>query len=207
MLATLCIFAKAPETGRVKTRLAATIGDEAALRVYQELLTVTGAVARVWPGPVLVLGTGDEQALAASPLGAFERQAQVAGGLGARLRAGLASALASNDTAIAIGTDCPFLDLAALQAIDDLLGNHDVAFGPAADGGYWSLGVSRASDLPVVCADDLPWSQADLLTASEQACIAARLTIARGGELADLDDADDLDLARRQGFISPLPLG
>ena len=48
----LTIFAKAPERGKAKTRLAADLGPDKALSIYRELLGITATVAALWPGPV-----------------------------------------------------------------------------------------------------------------------------------------------------------
>ena len=52
---TLCVFARAPIKGQVKTRLAKALGDDVAMQVYRALLAHTGMVASKWTGPVPIL--------------------------------------------------------------------------------------------------------------------------------------------------------
>lgn len=193
----LHIFAKAPVRGLVKTRLARDLGDETALAVYRRLLEHTAAVAAAW-GPVVVHRTGDATAFAASPLARFPHRAQVAGGLGERLAAGLSPAVVRTP-ALAIGTDCPGLDIAALEAVADLLADRAAAVGPSPDGGYWCLGVATAEAVTACCAADLPWSRPGLIAATAKRCHAAGIDLAHGPTLADCDDVDDLRAACAAG--------
>lgn len=195
----LGVFAKAPERGLVKTRLAAAIGADDALRVYRGLLRATAAVVAAWPGPTALLAAGDARLLARCFDG-VPAAPQRGGTLGARLRHGLGPLLRAHGRAIAIGTDCPGCSVERLAALDDLLADHEVAFGPSTDGGYWALGLASRRALEVCCADRLPWSRATLLRASLRACREADIPAALGEPLADVDTVDDLRLAEADGF-------
>ena len=192
----LTIFAKAPERGKVKTRLAADIGDDQALDIYESLLAITARVAHQWQGPVLVCATGNEDQFDTCPLAPFPRIAQVDGNLGERLHAGLTAASAAHSAAIAIGTDCPGINCNDLANIADLLADNDVAIGPSEDGGYWCLGVAHQTAIACTCAADLPWSQDHLLATTQRTIALAGLQCALGPQLADLDDHDDLRAAQ-----------
>lgn len=196
----LVILARAPEPGRVKTRLAATLGPAGALAVYRQLLACTAAVAQAWPGPVLLAATGE--GWRDSGLEHLPRQAQPPGSLGARIAAALRWGLARAPRTVAIGTDCPGLDVAALLALVQGLDEAPVAYGPAADGGYWGVAVRDGAPLGPMTADDLPWSQPDLLTASRRRLLAAGCASTLGATLADCDDADDLAAAVRAGLLT-----
>lgn len=198
----LAIFAKAPRAGRVKTRLAAELGVDAALAVYRALLARTATAAADWSGAVTVHAAGDETDWAGTPLADLPRVAQAGEGLGARLRTGLDHELRQDPVAgvIAIGTDCPSIDCAALDEIARLLTRRAVVLAPAEDGGYWALGVGSHAAIDATCADELPWSRPELLTASEARCAAASLDWARGPRRADLDTLADLRRAEAAGF-------
>jgi rSAM/selenodomain-associated transferase 1 len=198
----LVLIARAPQHGRVKTRLAAGIGADAALAVYRQLLAIAATTAAAWRGPVLLAADGDAAAWNGSGLERLPRRAQPAGGLGGRIAAALRWGLECAPHAIAIGTDCPGLRPAHLQHLAAALAAAPVAFGPAADGGYWGMAVGSAPAIPLVAADDLPWSQPGLLAASRQRLAAAGLASATGDTLADCDDADDLAAAVRDGFLA-----
>lgn len=208
MTAALVILARAPEPSRVKTRLAAAVGEAAALLVDRRLLAATARTAACWPGPVLVRYAGGSEAVAASELGAFPRAAQAAGGLGARVRAALDEAVAAHGRAIAISTDCPELAPEHLATLDRLLEGHEAVFGPAADGGYWGIGV-RSPRVAALCGDDaLPWSTPDLLAATLARLRSQSVSYALGPRLRDLDDVDDLRHARGRGLLrAPLAVG
>ncbi|MFW5751603.1 MAG: TIGR04282 family arsenosugar biosynthesis glycosyltransferase [Planctomycetota bacterium] len=197
----LCIFAKAPVHGRVKTRLARTIGDVTALAVYRTLLRHTAAIAHDWPGPVRLLLSGTWPADEPDPFVDLPATPQRGSGLGERLAAGLGPHL----PAIAIGTDCPELTTAALAGLAAALDDHDVAIGPAHDGGYWALGLSHRTALRTCCDPALPWSRPELLDATRSACTRAGLSVKLGCDMQDIDDANDLARARRNGFIYDPP--
>lgn len=202
----LIIIARAPERGRVKTRLAKDLGDERTLLVYRHLLERVAAVAGAWPGPVGLLATGAESAWGESKLRRFPRRAQPDGSLGARIAAALRWGLDLAPTTVAIGTDCPGMSTDHLARVAAGLGRSPVAFGPALDGGYWAIAVDRAEVIPLVGADDLPWSCPDLLTVSEARLHAAGFTSQRGPLLGDCDTRDDLVAAVACGLLPDDPI-
>ena len=197
----LAVFARAPEIGKVKSRLAAAIGADAALAVYLTLLRHTAKIIRAWNGPVRIVYTGDEAALAASQLGRFPRQSQAAGNLGDRLQAAAADLLPANPNGLLIiGTDCPLLTIAHLDEMAATMLGLRVAIGPARDGGYWGIGVRDLAAAACCFAADLPWSQPDLLSATRNRLAVAGLALATTTLLDDLDDLADLHLAEAAGF-------
>jgi rSAM/selenodomain-associated transferase 1 len=203
----LVIIARAPEAGRVKSRLAAGIGSAGALAVYRQLLDIVAGVQSAWRGPVLLTASGSDAAWADSGLARLPRRAQVEGGLGQRIAAALHWGLETSGRAIAIGTDCPGLRVEHLRRLAQGLDTAPVAFGPAEDGGYWGVAVADARAIPVLSADTLPWSTPHLLQASHERLAAAGIAHATGDTLADCDDADDLAVAASAGFLTwPHPI-
>ena len=201
----LQIFAKRPVPGRVKTRLAATIGDEAAAALHErfiELMLATAVAARA-------AGLVDEIELWCAPdadapeFAAWRERYNVSlrvqsgADLGARMRAALDSALARGARAILVGSDCPMLDVAYLARAVAALDRCDAVFGPAEDGGYVLVGLARRVD----AFTGVPWSTPDTM-------IATRAKIASLGatwqELPTLWDIDEpRDLARWQALAAP----
>jgi len=203
----LVIIARAPELGRVKTRLAAGIGAAGALQVYRQLLEVVVAAQAGWRGPVLLAVDGPADAWQGSGLEHLPRQTQPSGGLGGRIAAALHWGVATAGSALAIGTDCPGLRLAHLEALASGLDAAPVAFGPAEDGGYWGIAVADAQPIVALTAADLPWSTSRLLGDSIARLERSGLHYARAATLADCDDADDLAAAVQAGFLSwPTPI-
>lgn len=198
----LVIIARAPEEGRVKTRLAAGIGVPGALAVYRQLLASVAQVQAGWAGPVLLTTTGAADAWAGTGLEHLPRRPQASGGLGCRIAAALQWGLLHRDQAIAIGTDCPGLEAVHLQRLASALDQAPVAFGPAEDGGYWGVAVADPAAIPLLADDALPWSTPEILQVSQQRLAAAGFPSALGDTLADCDDADDLAVAVSAGFLT-----
>ena len=82
----LIIFVKKPELGKVKTRLAASIGEQRALEIYQQLLQHTYAVSSPLPFDKVVYYTPEVQQNDLWSEGDFQKARQSAGELGERMR-------------------------------------------------------------------------------------------------------------------------
>jgi len=194
---TLQIFAREPVPGEVKTRLARSIGDDAAAEVYAELAArclAAAALARDRGsfGRVELWCTrrADAPRCAAwARQHGFELREQPSGDLGARMHAATATALARGERVVLVGTDCPDLDAPSLAGIAAALDGADAALIPAHDGGYVAIGLARQQDV----FSGVPWS-----TPEVAAVTRARLATAgaRWRELPALRDIDDeADLA------------
>jgi uncharacterized protein len=142
----LLVFLKYPEPGKVKTRLAAEIGAEAAAELYREWIgTVLRGVQPVRPG-VHIVGYFD-----GAPAGLFVEWdesvdlwlEQPAGGLESRLAAGFDWAFRRGRPVLAIGTDCLELDGGHIGTALASLREYDAVFGPTDDGGYYLVGTRR----------------------------------------------------------------
>jgi len=133
----LIVIAKTPRPGHVKTRLTPPLSAEEVCAVAWACLSDTLAAAAAVPSRRHVLLLAGEPGSWAPE--SFEIIPQVAGGLGERLAAGF-DAVA--DDAIVIAMDTPQVDPATLtRALRALGSTHDTVLGPAADGGYWLLGL------------------------------------------------------------------
>jgi len=205
----LVVFAKAPVPGRVKTRLAATIGAAAAVAVYRELAATTlahavaarnaGVVAAIelWcdPGP----DHDGLRALAARAGATLHRQP--GGDLGARMAGAIADALRRHPAVLLVGTDCPLLDVAYLARAAELLAGHDAVLGPAEDGGYVLVGATRPLGFAGV-----RWSSPHALADTEARFADAGLSWRTAATLWDVDTPSDLArwrAATRPGDAEP----
>lgn len=205
---TVLLFLKAPRLGEVKTRLAAAIGPETALRIYRSL--ADAQVERLpcdWP---LEIHFTPADALPEMKqwLGeSYTYRPQVSGGLGERLSAAVEQAFAAGSKqVVCIGADCPALDAACLhRAAQALTDESDIVFGPASDGGYYLIGMKRAE---IAVFQDIPWSTENTLAASLKKADQLGLQAKLLDPLHDLDTVDDLQRARDEGHlpatISPL---
>lgn len=147
----IMVFCKAPEAGKVKTRLAVSVGEQAAATVHEYLawhclqMVVKARLAPVelWCAPAV-----DHPFFrrCEKELGITLRT-QVNGDLGDRMLHAFADVLPNNSYAIVIGTDCPALDSRYLEgSFAALESGADAVVGPAEDGGYVLLGLSRLQE-------------------------------------------------------------
>lgn len=192
----LAVIAKAPNEGLSKTRLAEGIGRTAASRVARALVRDTLARAREEaPDRVLVaFAPADEAGWFATEAPWARRIAQPAGDLGARMRAAVEEAEAMGaDRCVLIGTDAPHLPKGYAEAAFRSLDAADVCLGPAADGGYYLLGVK--APWPELFAE-MPWSQSSLFDETLARAEDLGLTVERLAVETDLDEDADIDAVR-----------
>lgn len=138
----ILLFIKNPELGKVKTRLAKTIGNERALEIYKKLLTHTQSIAS--PIDADKFGfysdtiNNDDQWSAAD----YYKKLQFNGDLGQRMAAAFQEVFSLGYQSVCIiGSDCFELTSAIICDAFSKLENHDVVIGPAYDGGYYLLGM------------------------------------------------------------------
>lgn len=197
------VLAKAPVRGTVKTRLAAAVGDDEALAVYQQLLARTAAALAPWPGPVVVLTAGDRSAFGDGYWRRLPGGPQPAGPLGTRIAAALRAGLARAPVAVVVGTDCPGLGVRELAAVAALAGEGRVGLGPCPDGGFWAIAAASPAAAAAIERGSIPWSSADTLAATTARLGEAGFAVAHGPTLADVDHEDDLATAVAAGLLSP----
>ncbi|MBI3884535.1 MAG: TIGR04282 family arsenosugar biosynthesis glycosyltransferase [Opitutae bacterium] len=190
MTPTIAFMLKAPRAGFVKTRLAAETGDVVAVDIYQLLVErQLAALPAAWP-VTIHYAPADARGQMAAWLGPQRAGLgfipQCAGDLGARIAAAMADEFAHGAAAvIAIGGDCPGLDGTMLEAARGALETADVVLGPAADGGYYLIGLTAP------CAAlfaGIAWSTPAVLG---QTRARIRELGLRATELPTLEDVDD----------------
>lgn len=152
----ICVFAKPPLPGRVKTRLARTVGSGPAADLALAFLRDTWSTVRALDWADCVIATTDVRAMAAAAPGGSEIWPQGTGDLGDRMTRVLRRALRSHEAAIVIGTDVPDLPANRLASTRRLLRTHEAVLGPADDGGFYLLGLTRC---PPQLLAGLAWSQ------------------------------------------------
>lgn len=149
--AVVLVVAKAPVPGRVKTRLGASIGMEAAAELAAASLldTLEACAAAYDVGRRHLALDGDLAEARRGPeieaaLTGWQVHPQRGEGLAARLGAAHADVAAvSGGPVVQVGMDTPHAPVGTLRAAADLLiGQDDAVLGPAHDGGWWLLGVA-----------------------------------------------------------------
>jgi len=187
------VFAKAPEPGRVKTRLVPALGEGPAAVLAARLARRTVAeVTRAGLASGTLYATPDTRHpffdLLQRHHGVTLAE-QGEGDLGARMHRALAMALCDHDAALLVGTDIPGLSAADLvRAAACLEDGADAVRGPAEDGGYWLIGLR-------VLAETLHRMAGLGLHA---ACVAERW---------DVDRPDDLDRLAADPALATLLAG
>ena len=146
--ARILVFARAPVSGSVKTRLADGLGFDRATRLYVAMLEHTVAMAaQAELAGVSLYATPDvrhPRFLALQQRFQLCLETQNGKDLGERMLQALEAELQLAEYALLIGTDCPGLDASYLDsALARLQQGDDVVIGPAEDGGYVLIGVRR----------------------------------------------------------------
>ncbi|MBI4238701.1 MAG: TIGR04282 family arsenosugar biosynthesis glycosyltransferase [Deltaproteobacteria bacterium] len=143
----LLMFARYPEIGKVKSRLAQTIGAANAASAYKTMVEIVVKNTRPCNGEfaqVLCYDPPELRERFQSWLQMSHLKPQSGGDLGERMKQAFIQALTETDHAVLIGTDCIDVDRSLiLKAFDDLE-KADLVLGPAKDGGYYLIGCKRA---------------------------------------------------------------
>jgi uncharacterized protein len=189
MTTQLGMFAKHWQPGEVKTRLAASIGDEAAAALHRCFVqTLLSRFQQVADRQILCFAPADSvEKFRQLDLGRWTLEPQASGDLGSRIQKYFTAALSTNNTprAVLIGSDSPDLPQEYLEEAFDKLRGFRVVLGPATDGGYYLIGVSQT--VPPIF-DDIPWSTPEVWTQTVSRLTAAKIPYHVLPEWYDVDD-------------------
>jgi len=191
----IIVFCKYPVAGKVKTRLAASIGDDQAVRVYECMVRQTLRVTRKLRSrarTILFFSPPEALDQMRSWLGDSHRFVPQSGGdLGERMdQAFQYAARQGYGRTLIIGTDCPGLNPSHLERAFVALEDHDVVIGPTEDGGYFLIGCSRPQ--PALFRD-IAWSTDAVLGKTLEIAKTETLRVAELDTLRDVDTVDDLE--------------
>ena len=191
--ARILIFAKAPEPGRVKTRLIPALSPRGAADLHARLLADTVArLASAGPAPV-ELWCAPDPACAPFPELAnrllLPLYAQRGADLGERMLDAAVDALTRSGAVVLVGTDCPLLEKTYLAQALAALRGVDAVLGPAEDGGYFLLGLKQSA--PELFFD-IPWGTDRVAAITRDRMDALGWEWAELPPLWDLDRPDDL---------------
>lgn len=188
--AALIVFQKKAEKGKVKTRLALTIGDQKALEVYQYLLAHTHQQVALLQIPVFVYFEKEADPYFL-PKESYTVATQSKGDLGQKMKVALKEVFSKNyQKALVIGSDCPEITAAVVEDAIMLLTSHDVVIGPAMDGGYYLIGMKQ---LHIDMFEDKSWSTSGVLAETLSTAEDLGLKVGLLRELNDVDVYEDLD--------------
>lgn len=206
----LLIFVKNPKRGKVKTRLAKTIGKERAYQTYLKLIDYTLKVAagvdahkQIWystyidesdnfleePQPSDSSKRSDGYDLK------FEKKLQRGDHLGEKMSNAFKEGFDHGfEKVVIIGSDCPDISTNVIQNAYKKLAENDVVIGPSEDGGYYLIGSNKF--IPGIFKN-IPWS-------TEMVFKETIRVLEKGGKsyglLTTLNDIDTEEDLRRSDF-------
>jgi hypothetical protein len=186
----LIIFIKNAALGRVKTRLAATVGDVRALEVYLQLLAITRKVALEVDCQRRLYYSDRVEEEDAWSGAQFAKYVQQGNDLGERMHVAFIASFAEGASkVIIVGSDCPELTAAIVEDAFAALYGHDVVVGPAEDGGYYLLGMKTAR---ISLFENMKWSTSTVLEDTLARVSKLELNVKMLPQLSDLDTEQDL---------------
>lgn len=140
----LMVFTRNPELGKVKTRLAKTIGNQKALEVYKFLLDKTKEVTQQVTADKAVYYSVKIRANDIWDATIFKKHQQFGNDLGERMQNAFEDAFKNGYEKVAIiGSDLFDITPNHIQTAFDQLDTNDVVIGPAEDGGYYLLACKK----------------------------------------------------------------
>lgn len=139
----LIIFTRNPELGKVKTRLAKTIGNQSALNIYTYLLEHTKTVTQHLHCDKAVFYSVQIRENDIWDSKHYQKHLQKGDDLGERMLNAFKMAFANKyKKVIIIGSDLFHLNEKHISMAFNKLGSYDAVIGPAQDGGYYLLGMN-----------------------------------------------------------------
>lgn len=196
---TIIVFVRYPEPGRVKTRLAATVGDAVAADVYRAFVEDILEVCHSTSNPMTVMVSEEEDLertrrwLLEVLGGGFVCEAQQGQDLGERMSRAFEGVFERGfEQAILIGSDIPDLPADIIRKGFDALGSKDVVIGPSRDGGYYLIGFRSAGFRPAVF-DGVEWSTSSVFSRTRVLLAQNRLSFEILPQWDDVDTFNDLE--------------
>ncbi len=194
----LIVFLKYPEAEKVKTRLGKDIGEQKAMEVYRETASfVAGSFSgsKNWT-TFLFYSPKERKKEVFEWLGDKEALffAQETGSLGQRMSRAFEKCFSLGfRNVVIVGTDCVMITEEDVETGFSLLsgGEFEAVLGPATDGGYYLLGLSKKTD---AVFQDMQWSTSRVFTETEERMRKNGLRHSVMRELTDIDEEKDISI-------------
>lgn len=192
----LIIFTRYPEPGKTKTRLIPALGQEGAANLQRQMTEQTLAkVKQLFDFISLsfeIRFVGGNYQLMKNWLGSdLKYQEQGTGNLGDRMAKAFKQAFNNGSkSVIIIGIDCPSLSPEIIVKAFEKLDQYDVVIGPARDGGYYLIGLSKF--IPELF-QGINWGSAEVLEKTVAIAQNFNLIISYLPQLSDIDRPEDLN--------------
>lgn len=186
----LIIFVRKPELGKVKTRLAATLGDELALKIYTKLLLHTLKITMPIPCTKFVFYFDDIDEKDIWNNDGYIKRKQVEGDLGVKMKHAFEQVVSEGYNRICIiGSDCFELTTLTIQNALTSLKTNNIVIGPAKDGGYYLLGMDKVYNF---IFEDKQWSTNNLMQETIESIREHELSYKLLEKLTDIDEEKDV---------------
>jgi rSAM/selenodomain-associated transferase 1 len=184
----LIVFVKNIKLGKVKTRLAKTIGDQGAFEVYSELVKITEhATQNILADKRIYFS----DSVVDSKWKNLNKAVQQGEDLGERMKNAFIKGFSDGYKRIVlIGSDLPEISSTQIENGFNALQKVEVTFGPAEDGGYYLVGLS---DLKACIFKNKPWSKSHLLKETLAELKQKNIDFKLLETLNDIDTFEDLE--------------
>ena len=195
----IILFLKAPEPGRVKTRLRTGLSEAEILEWYKAFAEDTIDAARACGDVFLFFSPPGKVSVMRAWLGHQPRLVPQDGDdLGKRMAHAFDTVFHLNyRVAVLAGTDIPLMDTGHLDGAFELLKSNDAVLGPSEDGGYYLVGFQKRRFFPSVFYN-MVWSTASVLDETRKRFESTGLSYGLLDSLNDIDTPEDLeDLKQR----------
>ena len=204
------VFTRYPEPGKTKTRLTSELGAEGAANLQREMakhaIGRVSELAKTLPISVEVRYKGGNLSLMRQWLGSeILYREQEGADLGENMLTAFVEAFRNGaERILLIGTDCPGISAPILEKAFRELERSDLVLGPAADGGYYLIGLKKA--YPELFSN-VPWGTKEVLERTLEIASLEGLSAGLVDRLHDVDRPEDLHIWRNierpaEGLIS-----
>jgi len=184
----LIIFVKNIMLGKVKTRLAKTVGDEHAFTIYKALVKVTEDATSSLSQDIRIYFS---DAIVEEKWPNNFKTVQKGSDLGERMSNAFQDGFNDGYTEIVlIGSDLPNITKTVINKGFMLLKQSSVVFGPAEDGGYYLVGMSKLQNC---IFEDKAWSTSNLLDETLLELKQKKIKVSLIETLNDIDTFEDLE--------------
>ena len=195
----IILFIKSPRLGEVKTRIAESWGNEAALNIYRALVR---DVLKLISGllPCIRIYTDFPEKIfpllpfSGEPWAVFRQKGK---SLGPRMDAAFQETFSAGaGKALLFGSDIPGITEKILSVYAKALISGDTVLGPARDGGYYLIGFRHDSYVAALFSD-IPWSTGQVYALTRKKITDLGMTCFSGPIMRDIDTLEDLEFIRR----------
>jgi len=195
----LILFTRYPLPGRTKTRLIPALGEQGAADLHRAMTEHTVEAVRPLGEEGVRIEVRYEGGNLSSMAGWLGQNLlflpQGEGDLGGRMdRAFRDSVKEGAGKTVIVGTDCPDLDAQDIREAFQILDSNSVVLGPAADGGYYLIGIQSGAPERLYGAlfTTIPWGTSEVFSSTVNALASAGIQAGLLDEKADVDEPEDL---------------